>query len=392
MTKKKKFIDPKNEKTTTFALIHRSQKDPLAADPDAPQRLLQALPSKEEVKKRKEEERNFGVFYDDEYDYLQHLKSRDEIVYEMDEIVQESKEIDKSSVSSKLPQVVFASKEEEKIGLLNKAAPIRGPLIDWDPDIVETLDDEFKHEQIFTLKDENFDDSDDLDFILEQAKVEGSDEEYEDYDSDQDWDSDEAYDQVPDLESNFSDEETKSKFTQYSMSSSVIRRNAQLTTLDDKFEKFFDDYDEEEIGALEMEELEVGKSEESEQMKQMIREFEKQQAEKRQALDEKIRKEVILNAEDISDDEKQIVIEVSEDENEDKFDCESILTTYSNLYNHPKKICEPSKIRVDGKTGIPKDVLGKGLTMAALKKLDKMNLQVRFHKKVSIHGSYSVHF
>ena len=48
-TKKKRFIDPKNERTQTFALIHRSQKDPLAADPDAPQRLLQPMLTKEET-------------------------------------------------------------------------------------------------------------------------------------------------------------------------------------------------------------------------------------------------------------------------------------------------------------------------------------------------------
>ena len=71
VNKKKKFIDPKKEHTQTFSIIHRSQKDPLAADSDAPQRVLQALPSRDEIKKRKEEEREFGVFYDDEYDYLQ---------------------------------------------------------------------------------------------------------------------------------------------------------------------------------------------------------------------------------------------------------------------------------------------------------------------------------
>lgn len=32
-------------------------------------------------------------------------------------------------------------------------------------------------------------------------------------------------------------EETKSRFTEYSLSSSVIRRNEQLTLLDDRFEK-----------------------------------------------------------------------------------------------------------------------------------------------------------
>lgn len=35
----------------------------------------------------------------------------------------------------------------------------------------------------------------------------------------------------------FGDEETKSRFTNYSMSSSVIRRNDGLTLLDDRFEK-----------------------------------------------------------------------------------------------------------------------------------------------------------
>lgn len=35
----------------------------------------------------------------------------------------------------------------------------------------------------------------------------------------------------------FADEETKSRFTEYSMTSSVMRRNEQLTLLDDRFEK-----------------------------------------------------------------------------------------------------------------------------------------------------------
>lgn len=37
----------------------------------------------------------------------------------------------------------------------------------------------------------------------------------------------------------FKEEETKSRFTEYSMSSSVMRRNEQLTLLDDKFEQVY---------------------------------------------------------------------------------------------------------------------------------------------------------
>lgn len=43
-----------------------------------------------------------------------------------------------------------------------------------------------------------------------------------------------------DREKMFMDEETKSRFTNYSMSSSVIKRNDGLTLLDDRFEKVCD--------------------------------------------------------------------------------------------------------------------------------------------------------
>jgi hypothetical protein len=43
--------------------------------------------------------------------------------------------------------------------------------------------------------------------------------------------------QVPELLETWEGEETRSRFTAYSMSSSVIRRNKELTLLDDKFEK-----------------------------------------------------------------------------------------------------------------------------------------------------------
>lgn len=38
--KKKNFIDKKDPNTYTFSLVHRSQRDPLIADPDAPQLVL----------------------------------------------------------------------------------------------------------------------------------------------------------------------------------------------------------------------------------------------------------------------------------------------------------------------------------------------------------------
>ena len=59
-----------------------------------------------------------------------------------------------SETSKKLPPIVFGSKgQEENVGLLNKAAPTGlSDLLEWDPDIVETLDDNFKHEVVYKLK------------------------------------------------------------------------------------------------------------------------------------------------------------------------------------------------------------------------------------------------
>lgn len=389
-SKKKKFIDPKNEQTQSFAVIHRSQKDPLAADSDAPQRILQPLESKAEGKKNKEEERELGLFYDDEYDYLQHMKTRDEFLSDnvLDEFTLEAsaptvKPARHPISNVKLPDVVFASKDTEEVGLLNKAAKSSGPLLDWDPEIVETLDDEFKHETVYTLKDEDMEEDDNdefgLDAILNKAKLErDEDDDSDDY---SDYDSDEALDKVPSLDGgNFSDEETKSKFTAYSMSSSVIRRNNGLTQLDDQFDKFFDNYEEDEVGGCELDELEGVKSENSDIMKLMLAQHAKDRV-KSEPHDVSLRKDMM----DVIDeaaiekifDQKEL-IEAEEVEPEDRFDCESILTTYSTLYNHPKMISEPSikPIRINPKTGIPKDVLGKtgpGLTSAALKQLDREN-------------------
>ena len=48
--RKKRFIDPKQDNVTTFRLVHRGQRDPLKADHEAPQRVLQ------EVKRSRREE------------------------------------------------------------------------------------------------------------------------------------------------------------------------------------------------------------------------------------------------------------------------------------------------------------------------------------------------
>lgn len=61
----------------TFQLVHRSQQDPLVADETAPQRVLVPVTkkeTKEEKEKRLEEQHKYGIYFDDDFNYLQHLK------------------------------------------------------------------------------------------------------------------------------------------------------------------------------------------------------------------------------------------------------------------------------------------------------------------------------
>ncbi|XP_077380108.1 protein LTV1 homolog [Festucalex cinctus] len=384
--KKKSFIEKK--KAVTFHLVHRSQRDPLAADEKAPQHVL--LPAaKAAAEKRREEQREFGVFFDDDYDYLQHLKEaagqtellaagpsprvvpRDDDDDDDGEDDEEKEQV-VPSLSIKLPSSVFASDFEEDVGLLNKAAPISGPRLDMDPDIVAALDEDF-----------DFDDPDNAledDFVAKANSGEcarlrrdddgGNDDSWEDTDDDDDDDDlssggDFSAEEGGAGEFAFDEEETRTRFTEYSMTSSVMRRNEQLTLLDERFEKFYEQFDDDEIGALDNADLEGHIAPDSARLEEVIQEYFDHKAKESLRPDDLGPKElpVLREDEDDDDDEEEemetLVIKAAEE----KWDCESIISTYSNIYNRPKVIQHPAKvkpIRVSAKTGVPLDVLSDG--------------------------------
>lgn len=391
--KKKAFINKKS--AVSFHLVHRSQKDPLAADETAPQHVL--LPAaKVEVEKRKEEQRKFGVFFDDDYNYLQHLREAPQPA----ELVSaprihrdappkpEEDEEDASvpTASINLPSSVFASEFEEEVGLLNKAAPVSGPRLDMDPDIVAALDEDF-----------DFDDPENMledDFIIKANDVTGGDEddddEWEDTDEEDDEEEEQDYDSEGGLSEDkeggrrefmFADCETKSRFTEYSLTSSVMRRNEQLTLLDDRFEKFYEQFDDDEIGALDNAELEGYIEPDSKRLEEVIKDYfiqKEKECQKPDQLGPAELPSVKEEEEDEDDDGGEVEIEtmVIEPPTE-RWDCETIISTYSNLYNRPKLIQDPPKtkqIRVSDKTGIPLDVLPKrGLTAKQVERMERIN-------------------
>jgi len=141
-----------------------------------------------------------------------------------------------------------------------------------------------------------------------------------------------------------------------------------LSLLDDKFDKFMDQYDDADEGALDGEEIEGYMEESDERMKNLIAENAAEIATRRQQIE---REREIQKLSQLEDSDQEEFEKIRVQEREDKWDCESILSTYSTLYNHPKLISEKNnKIQLSSKTGIPKGVLGRGLTAGALKQLD----------------------
>ncbi|CAH0550828.1 unnamed protein product [Brassicogethes aeneus] len=367
----KRFIDKK--KAVTFQLVHRSQQDPLVADENAPQRVLLPMEGKEAIsdkQERLEEQAKYGIFYDDDFNYLEHLKDPEDNKVSWPDHVEEELKEKREKIKLQLPSSVFASEVEEKVGMLNKAAPVSGPQLHLDPDVVAAMDEDFDYSDPENELEDNF---------IELAHGLASDQECEgdeDYELGSDFD-DEEMDEVgslPGSQRSFDDEETKSRFTSYSMTSSVIRRNEQLTLLDGRFEKMYAGYDENEIGALDCDEIEGHVPGTSDMLLQYAEEFRK--AQQREHLDED-KKEIVskikklFEKSDDEDDEKFVTITVSQ---KPKWDCQSILSTYSNTRNRPKLIEEPknNKIKINKRTGIPEDVIDSNkLTTKALNKLNE---------------------
>lgn len=150
----------------TFHLVHRSQKDPLIADETAPQRVLVPIDGSQhaktdkkilDTKKQKEEEQKYGIYFDDDYNYLQHLKDVNNLSVEWERIENSnSKTTNKNSAKISLPSSVFASNVEEKVGLLDKAIPTSGLQLDLDPDIVAAMDDDFDYDDPENELEDNF--------------------------------------------------------------------------------------------------------------------------------------------------------------------------------------------------------------------------------------------
>jgi protein LTV1 len=414
---KKQFIDKKNSKT--YRLVHRSQRDPLINDENAPRLVLQEvttghylneeyqdvdenLPNVSEESENDKEDwkndvSNFGVYFknDENYDYMQHLKTVGEdpngIILgsesKKEEIGIRFKDAD-AKLKMDLPSEVFASAEELNIGLLNQENT-PGLSIDMDPEIrdafealddeayVEDLEDDFFdafHEEVLPQKyadltenrNHNEDsDSENMDDWMNEFKKFQKNKNYVVSDDDDDYGAD-TDDFKP---------KRKGTSTNFSMTSSSMFRNDKLTLLDNQFDKILEEYSDEEIGQLASDDEDLRGtytlSGDNQHLEEMFDSFlenlhvrgrrqtvvERKPEENLDALRQELNehKSEILERYSYVEPLKEMPIVLPGRKKKSEWDAESILTTNSNIYNRPTLIKEISngapKIRL--KRGIP---------------------------------------
>ncbi|KAI8095765.1 Low temperature viability protein-domain-containing protein [Thamnidium elegans] len=436
---KKPFIDKKAAKH--FHVVHRSQKDPLINDTEAPDRVLREVLnpnllkhksqaeidrvyekpeklSQDEIDKRIGQAALYGIYYDDgEYDYTQHLKPMGNVdtvfleapgkkektntldsMFKDDEVHREQK----NPNLFHLPTEVLPSSIEMKVGVMNQPTGLdNGLQPDMDPrlrEVLEALSDEEYVEndleedffEALNAEGEAYDPAEDEEYFDSEEEIE---EYYEDEDEEeQDQEGDEVGEENYDWQAafkkfklnqnrggsddEFDDEaETKSKGTSFSVSSSAMHRNSQLRLLDDRFEKIEEEY------ADDDDESEYESGEEKEEradfdaiLDEFLEKYEivgrkmqpKMEGETSAAKLDSMRQGLLkthIHEEEIHEPRQKLTqaalqpkLERPEMKKRETWDCQSIVSTYSNLENHPALINDkgPSKrIRIDPKTGMP---------------------------------------
>jgi protein LTV1 len=325
-----------------------------------------------------------GIYFEDQdaYNYMQHLKPIGE---DPNGVFIPSTEITKSSASSTtkksvtfhLPDEVFPSKTESKIGLLNQQA---SDYSSFDPNLDPSL-----REVLIALEDEEYVENDLEEDFFEALDAQAIPKQYvnmvqEAENREKDWELDHfgfqktqvnrADQDSEDSDSINSDEEHIPRYakTNFSMTSSAMFRNQNLTLLDDRFDKVLNDYSDEEsedsADALSL-------SETNEILNEFLLETEtigrkRKVIPKRNTFEETIQSlnkpelEAVLARLALEEDNSLHVPEVERidiDEQRRDWDVESMLSTYSNLYHRPTLIKELSHgvtpIKLKGRKKLP---------------------------------------
>merc|ERR1711934_580668 len=403
MGKKKKFIDKKS--ALNFEVVHRDQRDPLTADENAPQMLLKQvdLRQKKTVKfdiedpeeRRRAEYRAMKAalrnndfelgayaFPEDGYDYSQHLREPGGGHYVPAVVPKPGKQMGKledsllkgeEAVAGEgadkvvmLPAAAFASTTEmaAPVGALRNRPEFNGLDLSLDPEIMAALDGEDGFEELADdfifdaqegedYEDEEGDMFDLTDCFGNAIKLQRDDVEY---------DSDEYCSDISG-EAYSDDDDGSDCRTEFTMTTSRRLRGEQGRMLDDRFEQLLkDEYGDEDCGELEEEDtmigaLEATSLEGNKALEAMLDEYIENSSDidlAKVGLDKKwknLSEAELIRLEESNNQESKVKMGGKEPEREEEWDCETIVSTYSNIYNHPKALDQP-RIQITKKTGV----------------------------------------
>lgn len=76
--------------------------------------------------RRLEEQHKYGIYYDDDCNYLEHLKDPKDNTLSWPDNVNDSLKERQEKLKQQLPPSVFPSEVEDEVGMLAKAAPVSG--------------------------------------------------------------------------------------------------------------------------------------------------------------------------------------------------------------------------------------------------------------------------
>ncbi|KAI9627033.1 hypothetical protein KEM48_010077 [Puccinia striiformis f. sp. tritici PST-130] len=276
-----------------YAVVHRSQRDPLINDPQAGERVLHQVQRQNITNKQRKkaltrqelestlgdqgvrsnvgEASSYDIYYDDsEYDYMQHLKpvglTQDAILLEKPSTTQKKED---SSIKLRDDLIPEPTPNSEMLSYSdhlqyalpsNSAIPENGLLpIDNDPglrEVLDALDDEAYVEEdteddffIGIVKDGERDQSETPDWIDSvhdhpQSQWESEMAKFKKPHLTQDDDDQSIPEQKPNPRSNIHTSVRQSlNGSSFSMSSSSMFRNEGLTDLDDRFDKIEKEYE-----------------------------------------------------------------------------------------------------------------------------------------------------
>ncbi|KAJ1368144.1 hypothetical protein KIN20_029213 [Parelaphostrongylus tenuis] len=335
MGKKKAFVDKKN--ATHYRLVPKSTAE------NAPSDGKRFIPTEEHL----EEQHKYGIYFDDDYDYMQHLRDIKESATL--QTLEEAAEQDRFIIRAPKQQVPAPSALFGETKLVSRFDEDEI----FDEDIEEALEGNFEGELEGGLED---------DFIalaggvvepMPKALTQHREPPVH-YESDEDDDSDGDYNSD---ENDGDDEEERAQ--------NSVRCNAPRREIDDRFDQLLEaDYHDDQLGELDGDDYLVGGVLEptDERVKRMIKESSGGPLDDEEASKEWTRQHMRLIEANVVKDDVMENVEIDESSSKRlKWDCESYATQYTNIYNRPTLIQNPKSSK---------------LSRRVLKRLDREAMEV----------------